>query len=100
LIKQGAKLVEHARDIMEEFSNVFTDPVAASEDIEKPVNAPSPALPDMEREVYEALDCYPAHIDALALKTGIPAGRLAGILLNLELKGMVLHAPGNMFSIK
>jgi len=53
-----------------------------------------------EREVYEALDCYPTHIDALAAKTGISAGRLAGILLNLELKGVVLHLPGNLFSLK
>jgi len=100
LIKQGAKLVEHARDVMEEFSNVFTGPATTSEDQENPVHAPSPALPDAEREVYEALDCYPDHIDALAAKTGIPAGRLAGILLNLELKGIVLHSPGNMFSLK
>jgi DNA processing protein len=85
---------------MEEFSNVFTGPATASEDQEIPVHAPNPALSDAEREVYEALDCYPTHIDALAAKTGTPAGRLAGILLNLELKSMVLHSPGNMFSLK
>jgi len=100
LIKQGAKLVEHARDILEEFPSVFPDPVTTREDIETPVCAPRPDLTETERNVYGMLDCYPTHIDALAAKTGIPAGRLAGILLNLELKGMVLHSPGNMFSIK
>ena len=100
LIKQGAKLVEHARDVLEEFPAIFTDPVAAKMDQEKPVHAANPALPEPEQAVYEALDCYPVHIDALAVKTEVPAGRLAGILLNLELKGLVLHSPGNMFSIK
>ena len=100
LIKQGAKLVEHARDVMEEFPNVFTAAETPDETKGRPVQPDGPALPEAEQTVYAALECYPAHIDALALKTGIPAGRLAGILLNLELKGIVLHSPGNMFSRK
>ena len=100
LIKQGAKLVEHARDVIEEFPHIFTDPDTTKENSAKSSGDPAPMLPAIEQEVFEALDCYPMHIDALALKTGLAAGRLAGILLNLELKGLVLHSPGNMFSLK
>ena len=46
------------------------------------------------------MDAYPAHIDVLAGRTGLAPGKLAGILLNLELKGVVVHMPGNMFSLK
>ena len=100
LIKQGAKLVEHAGDVMEEFPHIFTDPEPAAADIGKVGSPSAPLLTVLEQEIYEALDCYPMHIDALAAKTGMAAGRLAGILLNLELKGIVLHSPGNMFSLK
>ncbi len=100
LIKQGAKLVEHARDVMEEFPQFSMPAERAKIDPGKPGGVSPPTLPDLEQEVYEALDCYPMHIDALAVKTGMAAGKLAGILLNLELKGVVLHSPGNMFSLK
>ena len=100
LIKQGAKLVENARDVMEELPGVFHDPATAKGDQETHVHASDPALSETEQEVYAALDVYPVHIDQLAMQTGIPAGKLSGILLNLELKGMVLHSPGSMFSRK
>ena len=100
LIKQGAKLVEHARDVVEEFPHIFTAPETTKGILGKPGGAIVPPLPALEQEVFDALDCYPLHIDALAVKTGMAAGRLAGVLLNLELKGVVLHSPGNMFSLK
>lgn len=100
LIKQGAKLVEHAKDVLEEFPQLSIPHKKATKEAGQPDGTAPPALSALEQEVYEALDCYPVHIDALALKTGIAAGRLAGILLNLELKGVVLHSPGNMFSLK
>ena len=99
LIKQGAKLVEHAGDIMEEFPNLQADPAVVAADVEETGRPPMPDLTVQEQEVCAALDCYPVHIDALSVKTGLAAGRLAGILLNLELKGIVVHSPGNMFSL-
>lgn len=100
LIKQGAKLVEHAGDVLEEFPHLFAERKPAGTDPGTPGGATSPALLPAEQQVLDALDCYPMHIDALAAKTGVAAGRLAGILLNLELKGVVLHSPGNMFALK
>jgi len=102
LIKQGAKLVEQARDVVEEFPQLLEDGPGAPCDF--PAKTRDSGLnkrlaPD-EQRVLETLDCYPIHIDALAQKTGLAVGKLAGILLNLELKGLVLHSPGNMFMLK
>jgi DNA processing protein len=47
--------------------------------------------------VFQALEPYPVHIDDLVRKIGTKPGKLASILLNLELKGMVEQAPGKRF---
>ena len=36
----------------------------------------------------------PMHIDIIARKCNIPTHELAGVLLNLELKGLVTQQPG------
>ena len=96
LIKQGAKLVEHAQDILEELP-----PGVVSG---KPTDAPPkqkrlPALSRDESRVFDVLEPYPIHIDELARKTGISPGELAGILLSLELKGLVDQMPGKRFCL-
>lgn len=98
LIKQGAKLVEHANDILEEFSHVL----ATGPDTDRPEThapEPEPALPSEEALVLDALDVYPVHIDELVRKTGMAAGTLSGILIKLEIKGMVKQSPGKFFTI-
>ena len=99
LIKQGAKLVEHAQDIVEELT-AFFDFNARHEN-----NPPDQAVPklaalsDDEVRVYQTLDPYPVHIDDLVRKISMKPGKLSSILLALELKGMVQQSPGKLFSI-
>ncbi|MCG6910691.1 MAG: DNA-processing protein DprA [Deltaproteobacteria bacterium] len=100
LIKQGAKLVEQARDVTEEFTHLFNDlktDIKATGDEQTPE---APFLSADERTVFDVLDSYPVHIDVLAAKTGVAVGKLTGILLSLELKGVVQRSPGNLFSLK
>jgi len=98
LIKQGAKLVENAQDILCELGQflVGPSPVAAAPDdaarIEKRYG-----LTAEESQVFRALGPYPLHIDELVRRLAIDAGRLSGILLNLELKGAVQQLPGKLF---
>jgi DNA processing protein len=97
LIKQGAKLVEHAQDIMEELSYI----IEARHEKDKIGNGTmekTPRLSSEESLVFEAVDPYPAHIDDLARKLCMKPGKLSGILLQLELKGMVRQSPGKLFS--
>jgi DNA processing protein len=96
LIKQGAKLVEHAQDIMEELSHVIDTPHEegrmGSQAMEK-----LPRLSSEESIVFEALGAYPVHIDDLARKLSMKSGKLSSILLQLELKGIVHQSPGKIF---
>jgi DNA processing protein len=97
LIKQGAKLVEHARDIMEELSHVIKTPDEndkfSGDRIKK-----KPLLSDDEMSVFEALEPYPVHIDDLARMLSMEPGKLSSILLQLELKGIALQSAGKFFS--
>ena len=105
LIKQGAKLTENVQDIVEELKHVIRD-----SDI--PLNAghnrtvacfkadQEGSLNPDEAGVLAVLEPYPAHIDDLSRKLSMKPGKLAGILLKLELMGMVIQSPGKRFSIK
>lgn len=99
LIKQGAKLVEHAQDIVEELTPYFHSdryPAIAPPD---EVDAMPASLTGDECRVYEALEPYPIHIDELSRKISMESGKLSSILLKLELNGTVLQSPGKFFSL-
>ena len=90
LIKQGAKLVESAQDVLEELqlpgstAPLFTDTDCASTD-------------DSEDDVLDALGFDATGLDALVARTGIDAATLQVRLLELELDGLVARLPGGLF---
>lgn len=98
LIKQGAKLVENARDIIEELllpsGGVFED--TRSVEANKP--GANILLSPEESMVLDALSPYPVHIDELVRRLSMAPGKLSSLLLQLELKGVVDQAPGKRFS--
>lgn len=94
LIKQGAKLVEHAGDIIEELSPMLY--AAGQDDPSTPAPA-APVLTENEAGVCAILSPYPIHIDELGRRLSMDSARLAGLLLSLELKGQVRQLPGKFF---
>ena len=98
LIKQGAKLVDYAGDIVEELSHLlsFKPDIGRLNPAEKG-SAQASLSPD-EQAVLNTLEAYPIHIDDLIRKTSLDAGKLAGILLMLEIAGLVRQSPGKRFS--
>ncbi len=94
LIRQGAKLVETAQDVLEELRPqlpLAQRPAAG----EMPAPAPEEAPP--RDEVLEALGFDPVDLDTLVARSGLDAATLQARLLELELDGHVARLPGALF---
>jgi DNA processing protein len=100
LIKQGAKLVEHSKDILEELSHVIQPPSENLSPVHSAKTQKLPRLSTEESTVFESLEPYPIHIDDLARKLALESGKLSSLLLKLELKGIVRQSPGKFFSLE
>ncbi len=90
LLKQGAKLVDSATDILEEFSLARPAPAGRSGAVE-------PVRPGKADPVLAALGFDPMSLDALVARTGMSAAELSARLLDLELAGRVARLPGQVF---
>jgi len=94
LIKQGAKLVEEAADVISELN--FSVP---KEPLRKPQSAPpeAAALDNEYEMLLDALGFEPATIDILVARTQLRSESVASMLLILELQGRVAALPGGRF---
>ncbi len=97
LIKQGAKLVEHAQDIVEELTPILEHNKCSTNTSPDETDINLASLNVDESQVYNALEPYPVHIDKLARKISMELGNLSSILLKLELKGLIQQLPGKLF---
>jgi DNA processing protein len=98
LIKQGAKLVESAQDVLEELSY----PVATGLGAVATASAGNQALFDDEATgdtaaLIKAIGHDPVSLDALIARTGMDAATLQARLLELELEHQVARLPGGLF---
>ena len=92
LIKQGAKLVESAQDVLEELR--WDDGAGPATNHGADI-ACGPAPEDTP--VLRALGFDPVGLDALQARTGIDTARLQAQLMALELQGEVARLPGGLF---
>jgi len=90
LIKQGAKLVESAQDILEELQFATSTPALSARTEEDKV---SPAL----AALLLALGFDPIGLDGLQARSGLPTPQLQAQLMELELGGLVARLPGGKF---
>jgi DNA processing protein len=110
LIKQGAKLVECAQDVLEEFDGrggvaamqqTDTTKVIAVSAYSTGTNSSKTTDENvkttLESAVLTALGFDPTGLDALQARTGLPTAQLQGELLELELDGHVARLPGGLF---
>lgn len=96
LIKQGAKLIESAQDVLEEWGDIHPqiapDLIAACA-----MDTGAETVLDTEDPLLHALGYDPVSLDALQARTGMPTPTLQAELMALELAGTVQRLPGGLF---
>ena len=101
LIKQGAKLVETAQDVLEELRwNVSNASSTATEDpLQVSTASPTAVSPEQEAvsQLLAAMSFDPCSTDDLAVRCGLTAEALSVMLLHLELDGRVASLPGGRY---
>jgi len=106
LIKQGAKLVERAEDILEELN--WQSPARSRSDRSvAPDRRKCKASPgegaamsvaaEEDNVLLEHLDEVPVSLDALSARSGLTPADLLAMLLSLELEGRVAQLPGGLY---
>ena len=90
LIREGAKLVETAQDILDELGVTGTMPAAAD-----PNASPEPDA--ATRDVLRALGHDPASVDTLAARTALSVAATIALLTALELEQRVALLPGGLW---
>ncbi len=106
LIKQGAKLVETAADMLEELSQLID--ITPSLCSASPSTAPSamlettqPATLGLDKEYVRLLGHLgydPTPIDVIIERSGLTVEEVSSMLLILELKGYVACSPGGLYT--
>jgi DNA processing protein len=89
LIQNGAKLVRHAADILEECPENFRA-------LFKPVAGVGAEAPPEYRGVLEELKSTPLSRDILTERCRIDSGKLGALITEMELRGLVRSLPGGL----
>ena len=88
LIKQGAKLVESADDVLEELGMSGSGSKLPLREL---------SLPAEEVQPLEAMGFTPTDMDSLSEHAGLSIETISALLLKLELEGHISRMPGGLF---
>jgi DNA processing protein len=102
LIRQGAKLVETARDVLDElrWEQKRKDRQASLADFDQPavsIGKHKTEQSKADERVLTLLSQGPLELDMLTQLSGLTAGELLAILLTHELAGRVAPLPGGLY---
>ena len=101
LIKQGAKLVTSAEDVIEELPTPIRAALLQAEkpEAEQRNLLAAAALEGAEKKLYELLSTeQPVHIDDIVERSGLNSSEVLATLFDLEMKGIIRQLPGKQFS--
>jgi len=85
LIREGAKLVESAQDVLGELR------------LPAPARTVAQSSPEVAHELLEHLGYDPCNVDTLCQRSGLTPDTVSAMLLELELAGMVAALPGGQY---
>lgn len=94
LLRQGAKLVETAEDILEEIGQYFTAAPSPGRAAAPAGAPPPPGAPGTLAPLYDLIDYAPVSMDQLIEQSGLTADQVSYILMELELNGLIAAAAG------
>jgi DNA processing protein len=96
LLRQGAKLVETAHDVLEELGAL-----AAWEEPRIPTPISGSAATEDHQEFFSLIDHIgfePTSVDTLVERSGLTADQVSSMLVVLELHGQIASAPGGLYT--
>lgn len=93
LIKDGARLIEDAYDVIDVILPQYRDRKATRRGA-----GGEGDLSENAKLVLTTLTEGPLHIDTVAIRSGLNVNKVSTILLNLELDGLITHLPGKIFA--
>jgi DNA processing protein len=91
IIRDGAKLVTSAEDVLEELKFL----VPSSRPVDE--NRITPHLEGVQKKIYDILSNQPIQLDKIVKRAQMPVSSALEILLELELNGLVRQLSGKMF---
>jgi DNA processing protein len=109
LIKQGAKLVDCAQDILEELKDLPAMAQASAEtqiaansdgaqiEVEIEIEFSLEAKSGQSLKVLDHLGQDPVGLDELQIRSGLPTAQLQAELFQLELNGALGRLPGGLY---
>ena len=107
LIRDGACLIQSVDDILQELSIAEIEPASGKEKdkLDGRISLQTKAyiynsLTDDERKIYKNLSDEPIYVDEILEKAGMEHARASKVLLNLELKKLIVQLPGKQFMRK
>jgi DNA processing protein len=98
LLQGGAKLVNDWKDVVEEFPSPLKEEILSKE---KKKRMEPPSLNKEEKRIYNLL--LPdklTSVDALFEQSNLSVSEILSILLNLEIKDLVIQRPGKFYQRK
>ncbi len=96
LIKEGAKLVEDAEDVLSEFEYLFPPETMKLQKGEGP-RGPVPRLDEKEQKIFNLLSAEEKGIEEIIMQSGLPAKEVSVALLRLEVNRLIRQLPGKKF---
>ncbi|WP_106766082.1 DNA-processing protein DprA [Paenibacillus faecalis] len=102
LIKQGAKLVTCAQDILDEYewlTEAKQSPFFKDQQDLSPSVFGTDGLTNDEMEIYDMLQQGPGSLDELLERSGWDFGHLHSVLLSLIIKKQITQLPGALYKI-
>jgi len=98
LIRQGAKLVETAQDILDELGALAAATIVTARSSDAVNVEQSPELADDYMQLLDSMGYNHTSVDMLVETSGLTPAVVSSMLLQLELMGFIASCPGGLYN--